>query len=71
MSIVTHLQFAINECISKNIFPDVLKKAYANPIYKKGDHLEAKNYSPISLTLTLATNFERFLLQQMLEHVEK
>ena len=47
MSIRTHLQFAINECISKNVFPDVLKKAYVTPIYKKGDPLEAENYRPI------------------------
>ena len=71
MSIGTHLQFAINECISKNIFPDILKKAYVTPIYKKGDPLEAGNYRPISVTPTLAKIFERLLLQQMLEHVEK
>ena len=72
MSIGTHLQFAINECISKNVFfPDVLKKAYVTPIYKKGDPLEAENYRPISVTPTLAKIFERVLLQQMLEHVEK
>ena len=40
-SIGTHLQFAINECISKNDFPVVLKKAYVTPIYKKSDPLEA------------------------------
>ena len=71
MSIGTHLQFAINECISKNIFPDIFKKAYVTPIYKKGDPLEAGNYRPISVTPTLAKIFERLLLQQMLEHVEK
>ena len=71
MSIGTHLQFAINECISKNIFPDILKKAYVTPVYKKGDPLEAGNYRPISVTPTLAKIFERLLLQQMLEHVEK
>ena len=71
MSIGTHLQLAINECISKNVFPDVLKKAYVTPIYKKGDPLETENYRPISVTLTLAKIFEKLLLQQMLEHVEK
>ena len=39
MSIGTHLQFAINECISKNVFPDVLNKAYVTPIC---DPLEAE-----------------------------
>ena len=54
MSIGTHLQFAINECMSKNVFPDVHKKAYVTPILKKGDPLEAENYRPISVTPTLA-----------------
>ena len=71
MSIGTYLQFAINECISKNVFPDVLKKAYVTPFYKKGDPLEAENYRPISVTPTLAKIFERLLIQQTLEHVEK
>ena len=42
LSIGTHLQFAINECISKNVFPDVLKKAYVTPIYKKVIHWKQK-----------------------------
>ena len=53
------------------MLPDILKEAYVTPIYKKGDPLEAENYRPISVTPTLAKIFERLLLQQMLEHVEK
>ena len=71
MSIGTHLQFAINECISKNVFPDVVKKAHVAPIYKKGDPLEAENYRPNSVTPILAKNLESFLLKQMLDYVEK
>ena len=71
MSIGTDLQFAINECISKNVFPDVLKKAYVTPIYIKGDPLEAENYRPNLVSPTRAKIFEKLLLQQMLEHVEK
>ena len=59
VSIGTHLQFAINECISKNNFPDVLKKAYVTPIYKKVDPLEAENYRPVSVTRTLAKIIDR------------
>ena len=58
-------------CISKNIFPDILKEAYVTPIYKKSDPMEAENYRPISVTPTLAKIFERLLFQKMLEHVEK
>ena len=71
MFIGTHLEFAINKSISKNIFPDALKEAYVTPIYKKGDPMEAENYRPISVIPTLAKNFERLLFQKMLEHVEK
>ena len=71
MSIGTHLQFVINECILQNIFPDALKKAYITPIYKIGDPLEAENYRPISVTPTLSKIFERLILQQMIEHVIK
>ena len=42
LSIGTHLQFAINGCISENFFPDVLKKAYVTPIYKKVIHWKQK-----------------------------
>ena len=35
MSIGTHLQFAKNECISKNVFPDVLKKSICNSNLQK------------------------------------
>ena len=66
MSIGTHLQFALNECISKNFILDVLQKAYVTPIYKKGDALESENYRQISVTPILAKTFECFLLQ----HVE-
>ena len=55
----------------KNIYPDVLKKAYVTPIYKKGEPQEAENYITISVQPTLANIFERLLLQEMLEHVEK
>ena len=44
--------------IEKN-FPDVLKKAYVTPIYKKGDPLEAENYRPILVTSILVKKFER------------
>ena len=67
----TSTLFAINECISKNIFPVVLKNAHVTPIYKKSNLLKAENYRPISVTLTLATIFETFCLQQRLEYVEK
>ena len=51
----------------KNYFPDLLKKAYVTPIYKKGYPMEAQNYRLISVTPNFAKVFETLLLQQMLE----
>ena len=70
VSIGTHLQFAINKCISKNIFPKYFKKHMYSNLQKRRS-LEAENYRTISVTPTLAKIFERIFLQQMLEHVEK
>ena len=69
LSIGTHLKFAINECINKNTFPDILKKTYAPFIYKK-DRQNPVNYRPISVTPTLAKIFERLLLEHMSGHLD-
>ena len=68
LSIGTHLQFAINECINANTLPEILNEAYVTPIYKKGDRHNPEN-RPISVTPTLAKIFERLLLEQMSEHL--
>ena len=70
LSIGTHLQFAINECINANTFPEILKEAYVTPIYIKGDRHNPENYRPISVTPTLAKFFERLLVEQMSEHLD-
>ena len=70
LSIGTHFQFAINECINANTFPEILKEAYVTPIYKKGDRHNPERYRPISVTPTLAKNFERLRLEQMSENLD-
>ena len=65
LSIGTHLQFAINESISANAFPEILKEAYVTPIYKKGDSHNPENYRSFLVTPTLAKIYERPLLEQM------
>ena len=65
------LQFAINECINANTFPDFLKNAYITPIYRKGNRHKPENYQPISVTPRLAKTFQRFLLDQKSEYLDK
>ena len=49
----------------QDTFPNSPKTAQITPVYKKGDRLETENYRPISVTPTLAKNFERLLLEQL------
>ena len=69
LSIETHLQFVVNECINKTTLPNILKTAHVTPVYKKGDRLETENYRPISVTPTLAKIFEQLLLEQLTHHL--
>ena len=70
LAIGIHLQFALNECI-KIYFPNKMKLAYVTPIFKKGDKLDSTNNRPISVTPSFAKIFERLLLTQMMEFIDK
>ena len=67
----THLQFVFNTCISQYIFPENSKIAFISPVYKKGDVKICKNYRPISITPMFAKLFERILLNQVNEFIQK
>ena len=67
----THLQFVFNTCISQNTFPENLKLAFISPVYKKGDAKIFENYRPISITPMFAKLFERILLNQVNEFIQK
>ena len=66
-----HLQLALNECIKEKVFPTKMKLAYLTPVFKKGDKLDSANYRPNTVTPSFAKNFERFLLTQMIEFIDK
>ena len=71
LAIGAHLQFALNQCIKENVFPTKMKLAYVTPIFKKGDKLDSTNYRPISVTPSFAKIFERLLLTQIMEFIDK
>ena len=64
-------QNIFNDCIQEKVFPTILKDAHITPIFKKGDVSVLTNYRPISVTPTFAKVFERLLLNQLLEYLEK
>ena len=70
-AIGTHLQFVFNTCIIQNIFPENFKIAFISPVFKKRDVKICENYRPISFTPMFAKLFERILLNQVNEFMQK
>lgn len=68
LPIITEL---INDMIRTDTFPDELKKAVIVPIYKKGNKSDPKNYRQISLLPALSKIFEKVLLTQMEDFLDK
>ena len=63
------LCYLVNTSIPEGKFPNHLKQAFVIPIFKKGDHENATNYRPISITSAPAKLFEKILRQQIYEYL--
>ena len=59
----------INHAIKNNDFPNLMKIGKITPIYKGGNRLNKKDYRPVSVLTAFSKVFERYILNQMLEHV--
>ena len=58
--------------IEDKTFPDELKLANLTPVFKrKGAKTSVKNYRPISVLPTVSKLFERFMQEQITNHIEK
>ena len=55
----------INNAISANMFPDILKLADVSPIFKMGETFIRGNFRPISVLSSLTKLYERVLSQQI------
>ena len=71
LAIGIHLQFALNECIKEKVLPSKMKPAYVTPIFQTGDKSDSTNYQPISVTPSFARIFERLLLTQIMEFIDR
>ena len=54
-----------NLCLNKGEFPEILKIAEVNPIYKKVNSFEKDNYRPIGILSNISKIFERIMHNQM------
>ena len=61
----------INESIMKGRFPKALKRSTIIPIYKNGDRNEVNNYRPITLTSVFHKIFEKVVLEQIWDYINK
>ena len=60
----------LNFYIDNNTFPNGLKKADIEPVYKKDDPFDRTNYRPISIFAVLSKAFERCLYDQIYEYID-
>ena len=65
----------LNNCIKNAKFPDDMKFGKITPLYKppkqgkKGSRLDNKCYRPVSVLTTFSKIFERYVLNEILDHV--
>jgi len=57
------------QSFQSSVIPDMWRKAYVTPVFKKGSACDVKNYRPISLTCTCCKVMETFIKEQLLEYL--
>ena len=65
------LQIWNHQIIDKNIFQSMLKLADVIPVFRKGDPQSVKNYRPVSVLPNVSKVFQRIMLKQILEQMDK
>ena len=68
-AILPHLTHLVNICLSKSMFPAMLKTALITPIYKSGSRSLFSNYRPISVLPIISKLLESVIYQQLLNFV--
>ena len=68
---ISPLTNIVNQTLSTGIFPDRLKIAKVIPIYKNVIPYYLENYRPISLLSSLSKIFEKAMLIQLKQYLEK
>ena len=70
-AIIEPLQIIINQALTTGIFPDKLKIAKVQPIYKNEEQTLIKNYRPISLLPSISKVFEKIIFNQLYSFLQK
>ena len=65
------LSHIFNKSLSQGVFPDLFKIAKINPIFKKDNPHEIRNYRPISLLPSISKIFEKIVYNRLYEFINK
>ena len=68
--LIRPITIIINQMLNSGIFPDKLKIAKINPIFKKDDETLFTNYRPISLLPAISKIFEKVIFQQVYQYFQ-
>ena len=68
--IATPLVHLFNTSIRTGKFPSKLKTSRTVPVFKSGDPLSCDNYRPISLLSSISKILEKFVANQLVNHLE-
>jgi hypothetical protein len=60
-----------NQSLSSGRIPEDWARANITPIFKKGNHNQAENYRPVSLTCVCCKLLEHIVCKHMLNHLEQ
>ena len=66
-TLIVHL---FNLSIRAAVFPAKLKTSRTVPVFKSGDPLSCDNYRPISLLSSISKILEKFVANQLVNHLE-
>ena len=70
-AILSPITIIINQMLTTGIFPENLKIAKVNPVFKKDDDTLFTNYRPISLLPTISKIFEKVIFDQLYNHFQE
>ena len=70
-AIVPYLQKLINQTFSQGEFPDCLKIAKVNPLFKSGSKTDVDNYRSISLPPVLSKVLEKIMYNRPIKFLDK
>ena len=67
-ALIAPITIIVNQMLNTGIFPDKLKIAKVNPIFKKDDEMQVTNYRPISLLPSISKIFEKVIFRQLYDY---